>query len=125
MTDIKALYGPCVSTDDGQFRVCAGILRPGETYNGPYAHAFLDQRDEVLLDLSDLQPNTILRIIRELQLTFLNEHMIIYGTYSFQLYRLVGIICIFLHVSGQNESVHLNSIRLTVMSTLGIISNRL
>ena len=65
LTNVRALYGPCVSTDDGQFRVCAAVLKPGETYNGRIAHAFLDQRDEVELDLSDLQPRTALHIVRK------------------------------------------------------------
>ena len=63
LTNVRALYCRAISTDDGQFRVCAAVLRPGETYNGPYAHAFLEKRDEVLLDLSDLRPRTILHLV--------------------------------------------------------------
>ena len=73
MTNVRALYCQAISTDDGQFRVCAAVLRPGETYNGRYAHAFLEQRDEVLLDLSDLQPRTVLHLVRKFYLQLIFE----------------------------------------------------
>ena len=70
MTNVKAYYSEAVSTDDGQFRVAHAVLRLGETYNGPIAPSLLETRDEVLLDLGKLRPNTIMEIARKLLINY-------------------------------------------------------
>ena len=65
MTNVKTYYSHAVPTDDGYFRVAYVVLRLGETYDGRIAASLLETRDEVLVDLKKLQPNTIMHIIRE------------------------------------------------------------
>ena len=65
MTNVKTYYSRAVPTDDGYFRVAYAVLRLGETYNGRIASTLLESREEVLVDLKKLQPNTIMHIIRK------------------------------------------------------------
>ena len=72
MTNVKVYYSEAISTDDGFVRVASQVVRLGEEYIGDVDPTLLDTREEVLLDLSSLQPHTVLQITRELfgQVTF-------------------------------------------------------
>ena len=65
MTNVRTYYSRAIPTDNGYARVAYAVLRLGETYNGRIASALLEARDEVLVDLSKLQPNTIMHIVRK------------------------------------------------------------